>query len=325
MAQIVLCNAPVSSNTLENTLGMTAEKITGVGCINPNTLNAYQPYLASDSTPTASDFAILNQFGSGTVTKELTNLSLCYGEDNTLALAEISDKLQGAGIGVMGASSSVYGNRLASFTDSVKNYQDALLKYRDAMKSGRANKALAKQNVTRAFGKMQFGFKQELNSVNAGIKSGQKALAINNPTRAMNIARSSRNTVKLELTSQVQASQLARFGKSTKFLGNGLVVIDFASRVGNVHNSYAAGENWERELFIESMSFATSATAGVVTVNAGTAALGFLMVATPIGWVGLIIGGIAVAGVAAGASIWTNNQFKNNSGNWYDSIMSWLD
>ncbi len=78
-------------------------------------------------------------------------------------------------------------------------------------------------------------------------------------------------------------------------------------------------------MFIESSSFAASALAGISVVNAGSVALGFLMVATPVGWVGLIIGGVAVAGAAAGASIWTNSQFKSNSGAWYDGIMSWLD
>jgi hypothetical protein len=47
----------------------------------------------------------------------------------------------------------------------------------------------------------------------------------------------------------------------------------------------------------------------------------FLMVATPVGWVGLIVGGVAVAGTAAAASIGMNNAVKNNSGSWYDSIM----
>jgi hypothetical protein len=110
----------------------------------------------------------------------------------------------------------------------------------------------------------------------------------------------------------------------TRFLGNGLAVIDFGSRVGNIHNSYQAGGNWERDLFIESSSFAASAITGTAVVNVGGAALGFLMVATPVGWVGLIVGGIAVAGVAAYSSIRVNSTFKDNGGAWYDSIMTSL-
>jgi hypothetical protein len=325
MSQLLLCNSAITSNALENTFGITTDSITGVGCANPNILNAYHPYLATDNKkPTAEDFAILTQFSNAAVTKELTHLSLSYGVDNTLALAEISDKLKNSGIGMMGASTSIYGNRLASFTDAVKNYQSALMNYREVMKSGAAAKTLAKQNVIRAFQKMQVGFKHELNSVTAGIKASGKGHPLTNSTRGMNIAKSSRTAIKLDINSQVQASQLARFGKSAKFLGNGLAVIDFASRIGNIQNSYNSGEEWERELFIESSSFALSAATGVAAINVGSAALGFLMVATPIGWVGLIVGGIAVAGVAAGSSMWINDKTKKNSGSLYDDIMSWL-
>jgi len=77
-------------------------------------------------------------------------------------------------------------------------------------------------------------------------------------------------------------------------------------------------------MFIESSSFAASAAAGIGVVNAGGAALTFLMVATPVGWVGLIVGGLAVAGTAAAASIGMNNYIKNNSGDAYDAILKGL-
>lgn len=89
-----------------------------------------------------------------------------------------------------------------------------------------------------------------------------------------------------------------------------------------------ADGNWERDMFIESTSFATSVAAGSITVGAGSAALsslGLLIVATPVGWVGLIIGGLAVAGTAAAASIGMNSLVKDNSGSWYDAIMDWIN
>ena len=325
MSQVLLCSSPTSSSSLQNSLGMTTDTITGIGCMNPDNLNAYHPYLASDTTPSAEDLAILTQFSQATVTKEITNMSLCYGADNTLALAEMTDKLKNSGIAMMESSSSIYNNRLASFTDSVKNYQDALLKYRDVMKTGGASKTLAKQNVIRAFEKMQIGFKHELQSVSAGIKASQKGTPLTNVTRGMNIAKSSRTAIKLDISSQTQASQLARFGSHAKLLGNGLAVINFASRAGNIKSSYAGGGNWERDLFIESSSFALSAATGVAAINVGSAALSFLLVATPVGWVGLIVGGIAVAGIAAGASMGMNSLVLNNSGGVYDYIMSLIN
>jgi hypothetical protein len=139
------------------------------------------------------------------------------------------------------------------------------------------------------------------------------------------MARSSRNIAKLNITSQAQASNLVKYSQHAKLLGNGLAVIDFGARVGNIHNTYKAGGNWDREMFIESSSFALSAGAGTAVVNAGGAVLTLLMVATPIGWVGLVIGGVVVAGAAAGVAIGMNSAVKNNSGDWYDSIMAWID
>lgn len=48
------------------------------------------------------------------------------------------------------------------------------------------------------------------------------------------------------------------------------------------------------------------------------------MMATPVGWVGLVVGGAIVVGVAATASIGMNNYVKNSSGSMYDNIMKRL-
>ncbi|MCP4487603.1 MAG: hypothetical protein GY820_09860 [Gammaproteobacteria bacterium] len=63
----------------------------------------------------------------------------------------------------------------------------------------------------------------------------------------------------------------------------------------------------------------------MIAVNAGSAVLGFMIVATPIGWVGLIIGGLAVTGVAAGASMSVNNLVKGDAGRVYDSILKLIE
>ena len=129
---------------------------------------------------------------------------------------------------------------------------------------------------------------------------------------------------KLNVTSQIQANNLVKLTKHARFLGNGLAVIDFGSRVNYMHSNYQTGGNWERDLFIESISFALSAGSGILAVNAGTTALGFLMMATPVGWVGLVVGGLAIAGTAAAVSIGVNSSVKESSGSWYDSLMSAL-
>ena len=262
----------------------------------------------------------MGQLSSGPIAQNLTDLSLSFGEDNTLALADISAKLKDYNIAMTGASTSMYANRVQGFGLAVKKYQEALLAYRDAVKTSPAARTLAKQKAVSAFNEMQSRFKHELAAVTAASKA-RKGTPLGNPTHATNIARSSRNVVKLNVTSQVQASNLVKYGKYAKALGNGLAIIDFGTRVGNIQNSYKAGGKWERDLFIESSSFVASAATGVAVVNAGGAALSFFVVATPLGWVGLIIGGIAVAGIAAGASVWANSKAMSNSGSLYDDIM----
>ncbi len=267
--------------------------------------------------------SIVTRLSPKPVAKEITNLSLSFGSDNTLALAEMTKKLQEYNVGLIGASTSIYANRISGFASAVKNYQDALMEYRASIKARSALKTSAKQKAFAAFQKMQIQFKHELNAINHRIKS-RRGTPLSSVERAINISKSSRNVTKLSITDQIQANNLFKFSKHANYLGNGLAVIDFTSRVGNIHNSYRVGENWERELFIESSSFALGAGSGIIAVNAGTAALGILIAATPIGWVGLIVGGLAVAGTAAAVSMGVNDYTKEKSGSVYDSIMKWM-
>jgi hypothetical protein len=320
MSEILLCNQPMKADLLSSSCGIDSDLIHGKGCSKPDSISAFTPYVLGQELSTF-DSQIISALSAPKVANNLTNLSLSFGGDNTIALAEMTNKLQEYNVGLMGASTSVYANRLGGFAGAVKEYQDALMAYRGAINSSTGAKSIAKQKAFKAFQNLQFRFKHELNAINAGIKA-RRGTPLSSATRATNIARSSRNVAKLNVSSQAQAHNLVKFTQHAKFLGNGLAVIDFTSRVGNIHNEYKSGGEWERELFIESSSFAASAGAGILAVNVGTAALGLLMVATPVGWVGLIIGGIAVAGAAATTSIVVNNAIKDNSGSWYDSIMA---
>ncbi|MCF6251000.1 MAG: hypothetical protein L3J75_06990 [Methylococcaceae bacterium] len=172
-----------------------------------------------------------------------------------------------------------------------------------------------------AFEKMQRNYRHELNIVTERSRAlAKRGTPLTDVERGRHIAQSSRTAVKLNVMSQVQASNLVKFAKQAKFLGNGLAVIDFGTRVGNIHNSYQTGGDWERDLFIESSSFSASVVAGTLAVNGG---LALLMVAIPVGWVA-VVAGLAIAGVAAASSIGMNNYVKENSGNLYDDILKWI-
>jgi len=257
------------------------------------------------------------------ISRDLANLSLSLGSDNVLALSQIRKQLYEANVGVIGATTSFYGNRVGGFLTAVKEYQYALMQYREAIEAKSSHKLAAGQRVDLAYKELQTRFHYELESVTVQVKS-RRGTPLSNVERGKNIARSSRNVAKLDVTSQVQASELVQLAKYTKLLGNGLAVIDFTGRVGNIQNSHRAGGNWHRQLFIESSSFVASAAFGTAVINAGSYGLSLLMVATPIGWVGLVLGGAFVVGAAAGASIGANLALQENSGDWYDSIMNAL-
>jgi len=319
MSEILLCKQSLSASALEHQCGITIDQVSALGCANPSMLAANTPY-SIDPEGSGLDHSILSQLSPMPVARELTSLTLSFGDDNVVALAEMTAKLNEYNLGLLGAATSVYAGRVGNFAGAVKEYQSALMGYREAVTAKSSLQSAAKQKAFRAFEKMQSQFRNELNALTAQAKA-RRGVALTNPERATNIARSSRSVAKLNVTGQVQANQLVRLSKHAKFLGNGLAVIDFGSRIGNVHNSYKAGGNWERDLFIESSSFAASAVAGTMAVNAGAAALTFLMVATPVGWVGLIVGGVAVAGVAAATSMGVNQVVKEDAGGIYDSVM----
>ena len=91
---------------------------------------------------------------------------------------------------------------------------------------------MAKQRALLAFQELQFRFKQELKAVNAGVNA-RRGTPLTSATCGTNIAKDSRNVASLNLTTQTQTHNLVKFTNHAKFLGNGLAVIDFGSRVGN--------------------------------------------------------------------------------------------
>ena len=317
MTEVLFSNLPIGTKEVSHSLGLEDVDIQGLSC-KPKTLSPYTPYLIGNSQP--KDLSIIQELSKPGAGNELTQLFLSLGPENTTALAEITTLLKDYNIGLVGSSTSVYGGRMEAFGKAIQEYQKALIAYRDVYKSNSSAKILAKNRVISAFQHLQQKFRHELNAVTADIKA-RRGTPYNNVNRAMNMAKHNRNITKLQINNQVQARNLVKFSQHAKYLGNGLAVIDFSSRIGNIHNSYQSGGNWERELFVESLSFTASTVTGIAAVNTG---LALLLMATPVGWVGLVVGGIAIAGTAAAASMAVNNTFKDNSGAWYDQIMSWI-
>lgn len=321
---ILLCNSPLSANQLHAQCGLSIEDFTATSCRKPTTsLSAYTPYLVTKG-PSVMDQSTISLLSDLSTAKSLTNLALTYGEDRTLAIMELASKLHNAGVSTLGATTSVYGERMQGFSKSVQQYQSELLSYRTATKQNPAIRKVAEQRVLASFNQMQTKFRLELEGASAKSRHRLRGSPFDNPNRALNIARDSRNIVRLRLSDQLEAQKLARFAKHTKLLGNGLAVIDFGARIGNIHTTYQADGNWHKDLFIESSSFTASAVTGIATAKVGAAALGFLVAATPVGWVGLIVGGAVIAGASAAAAMGANHIVKEDAGGVYDRVMNWF-
>jgi hypothetical protein len=319
MEEIIFCKEGMKTECLHHYLGLNGQDITGISCSNPSFLRAYTPYRVGLKSPYIGG-CVLTQLTPAHISRSLTDLSISLGEDNVIALADMFAILQKYGLGVVGSSTTVYSDRIKTFVKAVEKYQAALMEYRQVAKASPAAKRLAEQKARTAFKDLQVRFRHSLASVTKHSKS-RKGTPLTSVQRALNLARDNRRITKLNITSHVQANNLVMLSKNMKLLGNGLAFIDLGSRVGNIHNSYQAGENWERELFIESISFASSATAGIHIINTGSAALTLLVAATPITWVGLIFCGIVVACVAAATSMAIDTQLKKHGGSLYDKIM----
>ncbi len=324
MAEILLSSQPCTPASLYNYYGIETAHIRDIGGFGPPMLLPRRPYLVS-TYPSGMDQIIITTLKH--MPSDLTDMALEFGEDNTIAITEIAANLRQYGAVAAGAATGLYSQRMQGFLSAVKDYQDALLEYRAIAKTNTAMQAVAKQKVIAAFQRLQTGFQNELNRITYRI-STRRGIALTNSKRAINIARSARNVARLDVADQVEAANLVNFAKYGEFLGGGLAVIDFASRAGEIQNSYKAGNNWERELFIESLSFAASVGIGAEIAGLGSAvtevALGCFLCATPAGWV-LIVVGLGVAAVSAGVSISIDHYVKKNGGTCYDKIMKWLN
>ena len=328
MSEIILTNQLLSRQSFKAQCGIELSRLKDIHGRTPefavgNTPYQLEPPAPLNNGPDTQGLSALNQLAPMYISRDLTNLSLSFGSDTVLALTQIRNKLHEANVGIAGAATSFYGERVGGFIKAVKKYQDSLMQFKEAIEAKSPNKLAAEQKVNHAYKELQSKFQYEMESVTAQIKS-RRGTALSNLERGKNIVRSSRNVTKLDVTSQTQASELAQFAKYTKFLGNGLAVIDFTSRIGNIQNTHRAGGNWHKQLFIESSGFAASTAIGTSILKAGSYGLSLLMVSTPIGWAGLVIGGALVVGATVGASMTVNSVITNDAGGIYDSLMHWI-
>lgn len=144
MSTILLCNRDLNSATIQQTCNLDLQKFSAPHCPNPKSVRANTPYLLNGhSDPQGRRMQAL--IAPAHIARPITELTLTFGEDNTLALAAMMEQLKDYNVAMTGASTSVYGERINGFTDSVKRYQRALLAYRDAKIAKAASQTQLKQ------------------------------------------------------------------------------------------------------------------------------------------------------------------------------------
>ena len=122
--------------------------------------------------------------------------------------------------------------------------------------------------------------------------------------------------------SQIQTRHLINLAGYTKFLGDGLVSIDFTSRAASIIQAAAYGDNWHKKMFVEGSGFVAGAAVGLAIVKGGLALLASF---TPVGWVFLICAGATIAGTALYASMKADSYFKGLAKQGYEPIMNGIN
>ena len=325
MADIILSNRLLTPSQLSQQCDASFDEL----YLNSEETNLHprRPYMIG-KRPSQADLAILGTLNKIEKQSHLSEAALALGDEETLAIAQLMSALADNPTTLIGAGASVYGQRVKGLQGAVQTYQQALLQYREAIKTKKSKSAqqMAKQQVHREFTKLQTQFRLEMNVIKNNSRA-RKGAPLTNVTRATNIARSGRNAAKLHVANQAQAHQLVNMSKKVGYLGNGLVLFDLHQRIARITSSYQDDQDWEREMFVESLSLGGSTVVGAASAAIGASAFTFVMVATPVGWVGLIVGGVVVTGAVVGTAsttILTDTIIKEHAYGWYDDLMAWM-
>jgi hypothetical protein len=327
MSEFVYCTRSYDANALQRRLSLNISDLMDERDRPPKRVISALPYRLTGTRDRDNGNRIHAMLPRSSA-RPIMEMSQAYGSENVVAMAQLfggaRDQLASdPGTALMGASIDAYGRRTEGFVNSVKQYQSSLLLLRDELKAKSPNAAAARTHAQNAFNQMQQNYQYELSQIKQ--RGGSRGTPLSSFQRGANIAKDSR-TVVLKLDTTVEAMNLVGFTRYAKFLGNGLAVVDFGSRIGNIRAAYDGDRDWHRELFRESLSFATSAAAGTIMVGTGAATVGLVLALTPVGWAGIIVvlGTAAVIAAGAATAYSVNNIAKNNSDWIFDKSQDFL-
>lgn len=309
------CNAAdvVSANVIEEFLRENP--------VVPNSqIQAYQPYMI----PVQGERNHLSaRYLKNLPYEARVRLTHTVGQmgDLTVALSEFyNEYFMGSKVGdwqsISGAGLGAMQTRTNNFSATLESYQKKLFEIRAAYQSKQPKAELLKLEAQAKDiqAKLNSYFRSEMRRFSAKANA-RRGTVMTNSQRAVNIAKSSRKTASIRVTDAQQAQRLSRFASGLKFVGNGLVVLDAASRVGTVVDAKNQGKDWQKVAVQESVGMSTGFLAGGYAAGATIGALTFVLGATPVGWV--IAVGVGLT-VGFGAGSITNELSKSAVGDLYD-------
>lgn len=202
-----------------------------------------------------------------------------------------------------GATASSMDNRLTALQKALLQYQETLVRLRNHKATGReasARRAELRNQVKARFATLQKEFKLELKKMAPAAHIGKnRGSALTSAERGLTLAAQRRDR-QLYVADGKQANNLKKMATGTRYVGNGMVVLDAGFRAREVQRMHSSGGNWQREASVQATGFGLGTAVGIGT---GKAVVGGLIAiglgATPVGWVVLIGLGAGVGFAAA--------------------------
>lgn len=267
-------------------------------------VQAYTPYALPDH-PAALAVATQLRALSPTERERLACCAEQFG-DLTVALAAFYDKhlafvdLQNTA-GLVGAGATAKVAHLDVFQASLRRYQAALIELHAFERSGRgsgAQRAQLQQMARQRFDALNKQFRVELDRLVPAADLGKnRGGPLTSSARGIRLASRARAR-RLYVADQGKAVQIAGLARAINHVGNSMIVLDAGIRAHGIYRTYQSGGNWQREAAVEATGFGIGGAIGIGVGQLTVAALTMGLVATPVGWVAIVVIG-AAAGFGA--------------------------
>ena len=319
MATIFLSKEPCHMDSFEYMFGFPSKHVIDIKGCKPKMISPYRPYLVCEDRPTPADRSILIMLNNSSITPHVTEMGITFGPENSLGISEVALKAGDYTLRSTGLFGEHVHHQGEQMEEAAKKYKESLLKYREAVKN-KAPRHSLKEVAIRDNVEFNRKFLDAVSSTNKTRAAILKNNPLRNFKRGLDMARTGRRFVLYDFESVLRASWLAKAAKLGKFLGPGVVALDFGIRSADVGYTAAEGGYWEREMFTEYLSFAGGTAIGSLTAGLLGLGVAAFLVATPAGWVMLLIG-VGIGLVAGATGFLTDEYLKEKSGHWYDEIM----